>query len=66
MPAFAGYLSAHEHVRQGICSFAIDRGTLATRKSVLTVEMVNRKGKENEIRVGGPAVIVAQGTITAR
>lgn len=65
MPAFAGYLNAHGHIRPGTYSFVIDRGTLQTRKSVLTVEMVHKKSKENEIRVGGPAVIVGEGTIKA-
>lgn len=65
MPAFAGYLGAQGHVRPGTYSFAIDRGTMTTRKSVITVEMVNQKGRENEIRVGGPAVIVGQGSLLA-
>ncbi|MBL4821112.1 MAG: PhzF family phenazine biosynthesis protein [Gammaproteobacteria bacterium] len=64
MPAFAGYLSAHEHIREGTHSFVIDRGTLEQRKSVLSVELVNREGRENEIRVGGPAVLVAEGKIS--
>lgn len=63
MPAFAGYLSSHEHIRQGTYTFVIDRGTLATRKSVLSVDIVNQPGKESTIRVGGPAVIVAQGSV---
>ena len=63
MPAFTGFLNAQGHVRPGTYSFVIDRGTNATRKSVLTVEMVNQKGKENEIRVGGPAVLVGEGKI---
>lgn len=65
MPSFAGYLSAHEHIKQGTYSFTIDRGTLTTRKSVLSVDLVNHPTNENEIRVGGPAVIVAEGTIDA-
>jgi trans-2,3-dihydro-3-hydroxyanthranilate isomerase len=63
MPAFTGYLSAQGHVRPGTYSFVIDRGTVDTRKSVLTIEMVNQKGKENEIRIGGPAVLVGGGNI---
>ena len=65
MPTFAGYLSAHEHINQGTYSFTIDRGTLTTRKSVLNVELINQPGKENEIRVGGPAVVVGEGSIVA-
>ena len=63
MPAFAGFLGAQGHVRPGTYSFVIDRGTLSTRKSVITVEMVNQKGRENEIRVGGPATIVGKGEL---
>lgn len=65
MPAFAGFLGAQGHVRPGTYSFVIDRGTLSTRKSVITVEMVNQKGRENEIRVGGPAAIVGKGELLA-
>ena len=65
MPAFAGFLGAQGHVRPGTYSFVIDRGTLTTRKSVITVEMVNQKGRENEIRVGGPAAIVGTGELLA-
>ena len=63
IPAFTGYLSAYESVREGTYSFVIDRGTTARRKSILSVEMIKRDGKENEIRVGGPAVLVASGGI---
>lgn len=65
MPAFAGYLAEHDHIKQGTHSFSIDRGSLQTRKSVLSVEFVARKDKQNQIRVGGPAVLVAQGSIVA-
>lgn len=63
MPAFTGYLCAHEHIKQGTHSFVIDRGTSQTRKSILTVEMDKNENKENVIRVGGPAVMVSEGTI---
>ncbi|MDX1490145.1 MAG: PhzF family phenazine biosynthesis protein [Pseudohongiellaceae bacterium] len=65
MPAFTGFLNAQGHVRPGTYSFVIDRGTVTTRKSVLSIEMVNQKGKENEIRVGGPAVLVGEGKIAS-
>jgi trans-2,3-dihydro-3-hydroxyanthranilate isomerase len=65
MPAFAGYLAAHDHVKQGTYSFSIDRGTVQTRKSVLAVEFVTQKDRQNQIRVGGPAVLVAEGSIIA-
>jgi PhzF family phenazine biosynthesis protein len=64
MPAFSGYLCAHKHVAKGRHAFVIDRGMQSTRKSVLSIEMDNNEIKENVIRVGGPAVIVGEGTIT--
>ena len=64
MPAFTGYLCAHEHIKKGTHTFVIDRGTSQTRKSVLTVEMDKNENKENVIRVGGPAVMVSEGSIT--
>ncbi len=63
IPAFSNYLTAHGHSREGTYTFVIDRGTLARRKSILSVESVNRPGKENEVRLGGPAVLVAEGKI---
>jgi trans-2,3-dihydro-3-hydroxyanthranilate isomerase len=63
IPAFTGYLSAHSHSRPGTYSFIIDRGVQELRKSILSVELVNRSGLENEIRVGGPAVLVAEASI---
>jgi len=63
MPAFAAYLCAYEHIKQGTHTFVIDRGDLKTRKSVLNIEM-DHKGEDSlTIRVGGPAVIVSEGSI---
>lgn len=64
MPAFTGYLCAHEHVKKGTYTFVIDRGTAATRRSVLNIEMDNNKSRENEIRIAGPAVLISRGEIT--
>lgn len=61
LPAFAGYLCAHEHIKQGIYTFTIERGETKTRQSVLTVEMDNRNTGELTLRVGGPAVMVSEG-----
>ena len=63
MPAFTGYLCSHKHVKKGTYTFVIDRGTAATRQSVLTIEMDNNESKENEIRIAGPAVMVSEGKI---
>jgi trans-2,3-dihydro-3-hydroxyanthranilate isomerase len=64
MPAFAAYLCAHEHVATGTHAFVIDRGNVITRKSVLNIEMDNRHEPTLTVRVGGPAVLVGEGTIT--
>lgn len=64
MPAFTGYLCAHENVASGRHTFDIDRGIQTSRKSILSVEMNSNENKENTIQVGGPAVIVGQGKIS--
>jgi PhzF family phenazine biosynthesis protein len=64
MPAFTGYLCAHDNVAIGRHTFVIDRGMQTTRKSVLSIEMDNNENKENIIRVGGHAVMVGEGTMT--
>ncbi|MFK8067299.1 MAG: PhzF family phenazine biosynthesis protein [Gammaproteobacteria bacterium] len=62
MPAFTAYLSKHEHIKQGTHIFTIDRGTRNTRHSLLNIEMDN-KPENLVIRVGGPAVMVAEGKL---
>lgn len=64
MPAFAGYLCAHSHVRIGTYGFTIDRGEATTRKSFLTVEMDNKRTADLTVRVGGPAVMVSKGLMS--
>ena len=63
MPAFTGYLCAHDHIKQGTHTFVIDRGSLDKRKSVLNIEMDNKQEENLTIRVGGPAVITGEGTL---
>jgi len=63
LPAFVGYLAELEELREGTYAFSVDRGTVGTRKSLLNVELVHQSGRENEVRVGGPAVLVAEGKI---
>ncbi len=64
MPAFAGYLCAHSHIRIGTYDFTIDRGEATTRKSLLTVEMDNKRTADLTVRVGGPAVLVSKGLMS--
>lgn len=61
--AFAAYLCSHEHILKGTYTFAIDRGTEETRRSVLNLEMDNKGQNKVAIRVGGEAVMVAEGKI---
>lgn len=60
VPAFTGYLASHDHIREGTYSFAIDRGTLETRRSLLHVEMDKRAGRPMTLRVGGDSVLVSK------
>jgi PhzF family phenazine biosynthesis protein len=63
MPAFTSYLCDHEHISVGTHTFVIDRGFATVRKSVLNIEMDKKNNESLKIRVGGPAVIVGEGTM---
>ena len=64
MPAFAAYLSSFDFMQKGTYTFSVDRGEDKLRRSVLNLEM-DHKGMENlTIRVGGEAVLVAEGIMT--
>lgn len=63
LPAFASYLCSHEHVRKGTYVFSVDRGVPETRRSVLNLEMDHKGEALLTIRVGGSAVMVAEGQI---
>lgn len=64
MPAFASYLCSFEHMQKGTYTFAVDRGDEKTRRSLLNLEMDNKREDTLTFRVGGEAVLVAEGTIT--
>jgi trans-2,3-dihydro-3-hydroxyanthranilate isomerase len=64
MPAFASYLCSFDFMQKGTYTFTVDRGDANSRRSVLNVEM-DHKGEELlTIRVGGSAVMVAEGVMT--
>lgn len=63
MPAFATYLCSFEHTRPGTYTFSVDRGELTTRRSLLRLEMDHKASEKLTLRVGGAAVLFAQGTI---
>jgi len=60
MPSFTGYLAWHEHVREGTLTFTIDRGTKATRRSVLNIEMDKRADRALTLRVEGQSVLISK------
>ncbi|ORU90454.1 MAG: isomerase [Cycloclasticus sp. symbiont of Poecilosclerida sp. M] len=60
IPSFVGYLASHDHIREGTYSFAIDRGTMDTRRSLLHIEMDKRSGSPITLRVGGDSVLVSK------
>jgi trans-2,3-dihydro-3-hydroxyanthranilate isomerase len=63
MPAFASYLCSFEHTRKGTHVFAVDRGDANSRRSVINLEMDNKGHEQLPLRVGGEAVLFAQGAI---
>jgi len=61
MPAFASYLCSFDFTQQGTHTFAVDRGDDNNRRSVLNIEMDNKAEAELALRIGGEAVMVAEG-----
>jgi trans-2,3-dihydro-3-hydroxyanthranilate isomerase len=61
MPAFASYLCSHDFTQQGTHTFAVDRGDDKNRRSVLNIEMDHKEKAELTLRIGGEAVLVAEG-----
>lgn len=64
IPAFASYLCSFEFTRKGTYAFAVDRGDADSRRSLLNVEMDNKGEALLPLRVGGEAVIFAEGTMS--
>lgn len=64
MPAFAGYLCSFEHMQKGTYTFTVDRGDVNHRRSVINLEMDHKREASLTIRVGGDAVMVAEGVMT--
>jgi len=61
--AFAAYLCSHEHITKGTYTFSVDRGTEETRRSVMNLEMDNKGQNKLTLRVGGEAVMMAEGKV---
>lgn len=63
MPAFCHYLCSFEQTQKGTHSFAVERGDIATRRSLIQLEMDHKQQEKLMVRIGGQAVIFADGTI---
>lgn len=63
LPAFCSYLCSFEHTRKGTHTLAVDRGDAHSRRSVLNLEMDHKAEELLTIRVGGQAVMFAEGSI---
>jgi trans-2,3-dihydro-3-hydroxyanthranilate isomerase len=63
MPAFAAYLCSFDHMKKGTYTFSVDRGEKSNRRSVINLEMDHKREDTLTIRVGGEAVMVAEGRI---
>ncbi len=64
VPALAAWLCDHDHIRRGTYPFTVERGSRATRHSLLHVEMDNQGKETLQLRIGGHAVLVSEGQIT--
>ena len=63
MPAFASYLCSFDFTQLGTHTFAVDRGDNANRRSVIHLEMDHKAKSDLTLRVGGQAVMVAEGKL---
>ncbi len=63
MPAFCGYLCSHPHIRKGTYVFTVQRGAEGARRSLLNLEMDHKGSDRLNLRIGGEAVVVAEGRI---
>jgi trans-2,3-dihydro-3-hydroxyanthranilate isomerase len=63
MPAFCTYLCSFEHTRKGTHSFAVDRGDLHSRRSIINLEMDNKQEANLTVRIGGEAILAGKGEI---
>jgi trans-2,3-dihydro-3-hydroxyanthranilate isomerase len=61
--AIAGYLAARDSLREGTLRWRIEQGFEMGRPSLLDVEADIRQGKVRQVRVGGTAVRMSEGTL---
>ncbi|MBW2941544.1 PhzF family phenazine biosynthesis protein [Zhongshania aquimaris] len=65
IPAFVASLCDTRGLADGTHTFWLERGHKAKRQSVLQVEFVKKATASLKVRIGGDAVLVAQGSIVA-
>lgn len=63
MPEFIAYLAEQADTAPGTHTFAIDRGSDTTRKSILHVEFDKRPGREVRCRIGGHVIKMGVGEL---
>lgn len=63
LSAFAGYLCSFDQMRKGTYTFAVERGEEKTRRSVINLEMDHKGEDELTLRIGGEAVMMAEGSM---
>ena len=63
MPAFCAYLCSFERTQKGTHSFSVERGDVASRRSLIQLEMDNKQQENLMVRIGGRAVLFAEGSI---
>ncbi len=63
MPAFCSYLCSFDVTQKGTHAFSVDRGQANTRRSVINLEMDNKREESLTVRIGGQAVLVAEGCL---
>jgi len=62
IPALAAFLCSFEHMQKGTYTFSVQRGDKKNRRSIINLEM-DHKGEDTlNLRVGGEAVMVSEGT----
>lgn len=63
MPEFIAYLAEQQETATGTHTFSVDRGSVATRKSVLHVEFDKKNGREVRCRIGGNVIKMGEGKL---
>jgi len=61
MPALASYLCSFDFTQKGTHTFSVDRGDANNRRSVINIEMDHKDQAELNLRIGGEAVMIAEG-----